>query len=143
MQSASERRTGCIAVAGEGVEVRGRDGRGDGYADGAAEVLGGVDQARGGSCVAFGNTGESADGDGDEGEGGPDAGDEERAGQVGPEASAGWGLAGPEHPGADEGHAEGHDRLGGGLRDELLRETGEGQGGDRRSHPGRPGGNGG
>jgi hypothetical protein len=46
MASVGERRIGWVAVLDEGAEVRGSDGRGDGHADGAAEVLGGVDQAK-------------------------------------------------------------------------------------------------
>ncbi|MDQ2726484.1 MAG: hypothetical protein M3Y91_01145 [Actinomycetota bacterium] len=116
MESAGERRTASVAVVHEGVEVRGGHGRGDGHANRTPEVWevlikpAATPASR--SVIPVRAPMEM----GDAGESCADSGDEERAGQVGPEVPVGRGLGCPQHPGADEGHAEGHDRLGrGGL----------------------------
>ena len=139
MEPAGERGGGGVAVADQRAGVRGRDGRGDGHPDRPAEVLRGAEQASGDSRVALGHPGEGADGDRDEGERGADAGDEERPGQVGPEAPVGRGLRCPQDPGSDERHAEGHDGLHRGPRHEPLGEAraGQRQRGHRRRQPGR------
>src|SRR5271170_1920002 len=84
VEAAGERGCGAVAVVDQRVEAGGRDGGGDGHSDRSAEILRGVEQAGGDSRVAFGDPGQRADGDRDEGERGADAGDEERPGQVAP-----------------------------------------------------------
>ena len=84
LEATGECGDGAGAVAGQCVVVGGGDGGGEGDADRASDLLGGVEQAGGEAGVARADAGEASDRDGDEGEGGAGARDEEGAGEVAP-----------------------------------------------------------
>src|SRR6476646_8129346 len=98
---------GVLGGADLGVGDRGEDGE----AEGAADLLGGVDQAAGEALLAVLDAGDGGDRDRDEGEAEADGGEQRGAEDVGEEAAVGGDLAEPEEATGDQRHAGGEDWL--------------------------------
>src|SRR5215218_8180669 len=118
-----------------GVGDRGEDGE----AEGAADLLRGVDQAAGEALLAVLDAGDGGDRHRHEGEAEADGGEQRGAEDVGEEGAVDRDLAEPEQPRRDQDHAGGEDRLEPDLGHQARGDPGREDDRDRQRQVGEAG----